>query len=115
MRQTKRKRAILALYAPQTREEAERIRLESGSPPFDVSGIAAALYGFDVQTENLILYRSVRRTLETMVKDGELERIKVNEWRGPFGRMNSKVVRYRLPGIGTMVREDTSPSDYIEG
>lgn len=115
MRQTKRKCAILALYAPQTREEAERIKREAGEPPFDVAGIAAALYGFDVQGEAPTLYRSVRRTLDAMAKAGQLERIKVNEGRGPFGHINSRVVRYRLPGIGTVVREDSPPSDYIEG
>ncbi|ECI3932522.1 hypothetical protein AHW90_03575 [Salmonella enterica subsp. enterica] len=115
MRQTKRKRAILALYAPQTREEAERIRLEAGAPPFDVAGIASALYGFDVQMENPTLYRSVRRTLDAMAKTGQLERVKVNEGRGPFGHINSRVVRYCLPGTGTVVREDRPPADYIEG
>ncbi len=115
MRQTKRKCAILALYAPQTREEADRIKLEAGAPPFDVAGIAAALYGFDVQGEAPTLYRSVRRTLDAMAKAGQLERIKVNEGRGPFGHINSRVVRYRLPGTGTVVREDNPPSDYIDG
>ncbi len=115
MRQTKRKRAILALYAPQTREEADRIKLEAGAPPFDVAAIAAVLYGFDVQGEAPTLYRSVRRTLDAMAKAGQLERIKVNEGRGPFGHINSRVVRYCLPGTGTVVREDTPPSDYIEG
>lgn len=115
MRQTNRKTAILALFSPETKEQADAIRLEAGTPPFDVSGIAAALYGYDVQIEDLTLYRSVRRTLDTMVKDGQLERIKVNEGRGPFGRMNSKVVRYHLPGTFTVVREDRPPANYIEG
>ncbi|HAU3361029.1 TPA: hypothetical protein JDL67_003744 [Salmonella enterica subsp. salamae] len=115
MRQTNRKTAILALFAPKTQEQAEYIRSQAGKPPFDVSGIAAALHGFDVQTEDPTLYRSVRRTLDTMVKDGQLERIKVNEGRGPFGRINSLVVRYRLPGTFTVVREDRPPANYIEG
>lgn len=115
MRQTNRKTAILALFSPETKEQADAIRLEAGEAPFDVSGIAAALYGFDVQREDPTLYRSIRRTLDTMVKDGQLERIRVNEGRGAFGRINSLVVRYRLPGTFTVVREDSPPADYIEG
>ncbi|MCX8958139.1 hypothetical protein [Erwinia psidii] len=115
MRQTNRKTAILALFRPETKEQADAIRLEACEPPFDVAGIASALYGFDVQREDPTRYRSVRRTLDTMVKDGQLERIKINEGRGPFGHINSLVVRYRLPGTFTVVREDRPPADYIEG
>lgn len=114
MRQTKRKAAILAMYAPQTREEAERIRLEAGAPPFDVAGVAYYLYGFDVQMENPTLYRSIRRTLDTMAKAGQLVRVRVNEGRGPFGHINSQVVRYALPGTCEVIREDEQ-EDYIEG
>ncbi|EIX3470843.1 hypothetical protein MKB54_001201 [Salmonella enterica] len=114
MRQTKRKAAILAMYAPQTREEAERIRLEAVAPPFDVAGVASFLYGFDVRMENPTLYRSVRRTLDTMAKAGQLVRVKVNEGRGPFGHINSQVVRYALPGTCEAIREGEQ-KDYIEG
>ncbi|ENF9605072.1 hypothetical protein ABRF41_001572 [Salmonella enterica] len=112
MRQTKRKAAILAMYAPQTREEAERIRLEAVAPPFDVASVASFLYGYDVQWETPTLYRSIRRTLDTMAK--ELVRVKVNEGRGPFGHINSQVVRYALPGTCEAIREGEQ-KDYIEG
>lgn len=115
MRQTNRKTAILALFRPETKEQADAIRLDAGEPPFDVAGIASALYGFDVQTIAPTLYRSVRRTLDTMAKDGQLERIKVNEGRGEFGRINSLVVRYCLPGTFTVQRESNPPKNYIEG
>lgn len=114
MRLTSRKTAILALFRPETTEHANEIRLQAGEPPFDVSGIASALYGFDVQMIAPTLYRSVRRTLDTMVKDGQLGRIKVNEGRGPFGHINSLVVRYHLPGTVAVIHADNPPADYIE-
>ncbi|HGB5011339.1 TPA: hypothetical protein ACIVL5_004364 [Salmonella enterica subsp. diarizonae serovar 61:r:-] len=100
MRQTRRSAAIMALYAPQTRERAEHIRQLAGEPPFDVEGVAAVLYGGrGIQRANLDLYRSVLSTLNAMAKAGQLERIKVLEGRrGLSGNINRRVWRYGLPG-----------------
>ncbi|EOY8362082.1 hypothetical protein AIT68_003621 [Salmonella enterica subsp. salamae] len=111
MRKTKRKEAILAMYAPRTLSPREEIRLlmVAGKPPFDVACIASFLYGEGTARKNPTLYRSLRRTLEAMVKAGQLERVKAPEKRF-FGLLTSHIVRYALPGTCAVAGETSPPA-----
>lgn len=109
MRMTNRKKAILSFYEPDNRAW---VTSEAGAPPLDVSGVAYLLHGttlFD-KTHQL---ESTRRTLETMVKDGLLERVTVYERRqdktqgsGDSAGVRCKVSRYGLPGQCAVFRDN---------
>lgn len=75
MRMTRRKKQILEFYKP---EHRDLIRLEAGEPPFDVRGVTALLCGSWYQRYHI---EATRRTLNAMVRDGLLERVKVREPR----------------------------------
>lgn len=74
MRMTRHKKQILELYKSEYRDW---VRLEAGEPPFDVRGVTVLLYG-DTQRHHI---EATRRTLNAMVRDGLLERMKVREPR----------------------------------
>ena len=93
MRMTRHKKQILELYKPEYREW---VRVEAGDPPFDVRGVTVLLYG-DTQRHHI---EATRRTLNAMVRDGLLERVKVREPRfdvriGDNGA-HCTVIRYGL-------------------
>ncbi|EPC0982774.1 hypothetical protein ACRV8W_002382, partial [Proteus mirabilis] len=77
MRMTSRKKEIMELFKP---DNLEWVTGEIGSPPFDVSGVAYMLKGMDSFNKKSIL-ESTRRTLDSMVKDGLLEKISSYERR----------------------------------
>lgn len=77
MRMTSRKKEILSYFEP---DNLEWVTGEIGAPPFDVSGVAYLLHGmasFDKRHQ----LESTRRTLESMVAGGLLERVTVYESR----------------------------------
>lgn len=95
MRMTSRKKEILSYFEP---DNLEWVTGEIGAPPFDVSGVAYLLHGmasFDKRHQ----IESTRRTLESMVAGGLLERVTVYESRQirRGGETNATVVRYGLP------------------
>ncbi|EPR2558256.1 hypothetical protein ACU01H_000684 [Escherichia coli] len=51
--------------------------MEAGEPPFDVHGVSSLLYGDTLRYH----IEATRRTLNAMVRDGLLERMKVREPR----------------------------------
>lgn len=75
MRLTNNRKTILSYFETDNREW---VTLETSAPPFDVSGVTFLLYGSYHNRYNL---ESTRRTLEAMVKDGLLERIRIRETR----------------------------------
>ncbi len=77
MRMTSRKKEIMELFKP---DNIEWVTSEIGAPPFDVSGVAYMLKGMDSFDKKSIL-ESTRRTLDSMVKDGLLEKISSYERR----------------------------------
>lgn len=77
MRMTSRKKEILSYFEP---DSLDWVTGEIGAPPFDVSGVAYLLHGmgsFDKRHQ----LESTRRTLESMVAGGLLERVTVYESR----------------------------------
>ena len=71
MRMTSRKKEILSYFEP---DNLEWVTGEIGAPPFDVSGVAYLLHGmasFDKRHQ----LESARRTLESMVAGGLLDRV----------------------------------------
>ncbi|WP_371337473.1 hypothetical protein [Klebsiella quasipneumoniae] len=113
MRMTSRKKEILSYFEP---DNLEWVRGEIGSPPFDVSGVAYLLHGmasFDTRHQ----LESTRRTLETMVAGGLLERVTVHESRQvrSGGETNATVVRYGLPGRCAVTRDCDGKDDAIDG
>lgn len=117
MRLTPRKKQILGFYEPENRDWVES---EIGSPPFDVYGVAYLLHqmsSFDKKHQ----VESTRRTLESMVKDGLLEKVMVYERRqnrmqysGDAPGVRCMVSRYGLPGQCRVIRDD-GKGDFIEG
>ena len=75
MRMTRHKKQILELYKPEYRDW---VRVEAGDPPFDVRGVTVLLYGSEYQRYHI---EATRRTLNAMVRDKLLERVKVREPR----------------------------------
>lgn len=93
MRMTRHKKHIIEFYKPEYRD---CVRLDAGEPPFDVQGVACLLYG-DTQRHHI---EATRRTLNAMVNDGLLYRVKVREPRFDVRIGNEgahcTVVRYGL-------------------
>ena len=71
MRMTNRKKEILSYFEP---DNLEWVTGEIGAPPFDVSGVAYLLHGM-VSFDKRHQIESTRRTLESMVAGGLLERV----------------------------------------
>lgn len=117
MRLTARKKQILSFFEQENREWAKS---EIGLPPFDVSGVAYLLHQMS-SFDNKHQVESTRRTLESMVKDGLLEKItvyerRVNKHQGSAASpgVRCTVSRYGLPGQCTIIHDD-GEGDYIEG
>ncbi|EKC3536865.1 hypothetical protein OD632_000806 [Salmonella enterica] len=112
MRLTSRKKEILSYFEPDNREW---VTVEIGAPPFDVSGVAYLIYGSDV-SDNRHWLESTRRTLETMVRDGLLERIRAREVRDTsHGKTTATVIRYGLPGQCAVIRDSNGKKGAIDG
>ncbi|EKH2730764.1 hypothetical protein O7C87_003379 [Salmonella enterica] len=112
MRLTSRKKEILSYFEPDNREW---VTVEIGAPPLDVSGVAYLIYGVGV-SDNRHWLESTRRTLETMVRDGLLERTRVRESRDTLhGETTATVIRYGLPGQCAVIRDSNGKKDAIDG
>lgn len=73
MRMTSRKKEILSYFEP---DNLEWVSGEIGAPPLDVSGVAYLPHGIASFDKHHQL-ESTRRTLESMVAGGLLERVMV--------------------------------------
>ncbi|MEI9626165.1 hypothetical protein [Phytobacter diazotrophicus] len=113
MRMTDRKKTILSYFEPDNREW---VTSEVGAPPLDVSGVTYLLHGMGSFGQRYKL-ESTRRTLESMVAGGQLERVTVYEKRQVRrgGETNATVVRYGLPGKCAVVRDTDGPNNAIPG
>ncbi|EAA1762927.1 hypothetical protein DL101_16590 [Salmonella enterica subsp. enterica serovar Braenderup] len=120
MRMTSRKKEILSYYEP---DSLEWVIGEIGAPPFDVSGIAYLIHGMESFGKRHQL-ESTRRTLETMVAGGLLEKVAVYEQRQNTTQSSAgapgvwcNVTRYGLPGKCRIYRDtgDTGVRPPIEG
>lgn len=118
MRMTSRKKEIMELFKP---DNLEWVTGEIGAPPFDVSGVAYILKGMDSFNKKSIL-ESTRRTLDSMVKDGFLEKVSSYERRQNKHQDSSSspgvrcvISRYGLPGKCHLVKYENDGEDFIEG
>lgn len=118
MRLTKRKKEILALF---DKDCLEWVTTEIGAPPFDVSGVTYMLHGMESFSKKSII-ESVRRTLESMVADGLIEKISSFETRQNKHQSSAQspgvccvVSRYGLPGECRITKYQDVGGDYIEG
>ncbi|WIF71357.1 hypothetical protein QN092_15435 [Proteus vulgaris] len=118
MRMTSRKKEIMELFKP---DNLEWVTGEIGAPPFDVSGVAYMLKGMDSFNKKSIL-ESTRRTLDSMVKDGLLEKISSYERRQNKHHGSSSspgvrcvVSRYGLQGKCRLVKCKNDGEVFIEG
>ncbi len=118
MRMTSRKKEIMELFKP---DNLEWVTDEIGAPPFDVSGVAYMLKGMDSFNKKSIL-ESTRRTLDSMVKDGLLEKISSYERRQNKHQGSSSspgvrcvVSRYGLRGKCRLMKYENNGEDFIEG
>ncbi|MDC9734926.1 MULTISPECIES: hypothetical protein [Proteus] len=118
MRMTSRKKEIMELFKP---DNLEWVTGEIGAPPFDVSGVAYMLKGMDSFNKKSIL-ESTRRTLDSMVKDGLLEKISSYERRQNKHQGSSSspgvrcvVSRYGLRGKCRLMKYENNGEDFIEG
>lgn len=117
MRLTSRKKEILSYFDPANRDW---VTSEIGAPPFDVSCITWLLYRPHASGNRHNL-ESTRRTLETMVKDGLLEKSTSYEQRVNRKYASSKdgvwckVSRYGLPGQCAVTRDDLGMEGAIDG
>lgn len=113
MRLTIRKKEILSYFEPDNREW---VTSEIGAPPLDVSGVAYLLYGTGID-DNRHWLESTGRTLETMVKDGLLERYRSKETRSITlgGETTATVIRYGLPGTVSVVHDKEGADGAIDG
>ncbi|WP_163752211.1 hypothetical protein [Proteus mirabilis] len=118
MRMTSRKKEIMELFKP---DNLEWVTGEIGAPPFDVSGVAYMLKGMDSFNKKSIL-ESTRRTLDSMVKDGLLEKVSSYERRQNKHQSSSSspgvrcvVSRYGLRGECHLVKYENDGEDFIEG
>lgn len=118
MRMTKRKKEIMNLFEA---DNLEWVTSEIGAPPFDVAGVAYMLNGMDSFNKKSIV-ESARRTLDSMVSDGLLE--KVSSYERRQNRMQGSsdspgvrcvVSRYGLPGQCNLVKYEDNGEDFIEG
>lgn len=115
---TSRKKEIMELFKP---DSLEWVTGEIGAPPFDVSGVAYMLKGMDSFDKKSIL-ESTRRTLDSMVKDGLLEKVSSYERRQNKHQGSSSspgvycvVSRYGLPSKCHLVKYENDGEDFIEG
>ncbi|RNT31853.1 hypothetical protein B9475_000760 [Proteus mirabilis] len=118
MRITSRKKEIMELFKL---DNLEWVTGEIGPPPFDVSGVAYMLKGMDSFNKKSIL-ESTRRTLDSMVKDGLLEKVSSYERRQNKHQGSSSspgvrcvVSRYGLSGKCHLVKYENDGKDFIEG
>ncbi|HHQ2474916.1 TPA: hypothetical protein ACSPJ5_004421 [Klebsiella pneumoniae] len=113
MRMTDRKKTILSYFEPDNREW---VTSEVGAPPLDVSGVTYLLHGMGSFGQRYKL-ESTRRTLESMVAGGQLERVTVYEKRQVRrgGETNATVARYGLPGQCAVVRDTGGADNAIPG
>jgi hypothetical protein len=117
LRLTARKKEILSYYQP---DNLKWVSAEIGAPPFDVSGVTYLIHGIESFNKKHML-ESTRRTLETMVKDGLLEKTTSYEQRqnttqsGDGEGVWCKCSRYGLPGQCLVTRESGGKGDAIEG
>ncbi|HDU8438013.1 TPA: hypothetical protein RG048_002142 [Proteus mirabilis] len=118
MRMTSRKKEIMELFKP---DNLEWVTGEIGALPFDVSGVAYMLKGMDSFNKKSIL-ESTRRTLDSMVKDGLLEKISSYERRQNKHQGSSSspgvrcvVSRYGLRGKCRLMKYENNGEDFIEG
>lgn len=117
MRLTSRKKEILSYFDPANRDW---VTGEIGAPPFDVFGVAWLINGLESHDKRHCL-ESTRRTLETMVKDGLLEKSTSYEQRQnrKYASSNDgvrcKVSRYGLPGQCVVTRDDLGVDGAIDG
>ena len=117
MRMTSRKKEILSYLEP---DNFEWVTGEIGAPPFDVSGVAYLVLGL-VSFDSRAPLESTRRTLETMVRDGLLEKITSYEQRqdttqsGGGACVWCNVSRYGLPGTCTVMRDNGGNREAIDG
>ncbi|EFO9332959.1 MULTISPECIES: hypothetical protein [Enterobacteriaceae] len=113
MRMTSRKKEILSYFEP---DSLDWVTGEIGAPPFDVSGVAYLLHGM-VSFDKRHQLESTRRTLESMVDNGLLERVTVYESRQVKrgGETSATVVRYGLPGQCAVVRDSGGADNAISG
>ncbi|HEK3219896.1 hypothetical protein [Proteus mirabilis] len=118
MRMTSRKKEIMELFKP---DNLEWVTGEIGAPPFDVSGVAYMLKGMDSFNKKSIL-ESTRRTLDSMVKDGLLEKVSSYERRQNKHQGSSSspgvrcvVSRYGLRGKCRLMKHENDGEDFIEG
>ncbi|MEE2244722.1 hypothetical protein [Klebsiella pneumoniae] len=113
MRMTSRKKEILSYFEP---DNLEWVTCEIGALPFDVSGVAYLLHGM-VSFDKRHQLESTRRTLESMVAGGLLERVTVYESRQVRrgGETNAMVVRYGLPGQCAVMRDNGGADKAIDG
>lgn len=118
MRMTSRKKEILSYFEP---DNLEWVTGEIGVPPFDVSGVAYLLHGMESFGKRHQL-ESTRRTLESMVADGLLDKVTVYEQRQNTtqGSANSAGVwcncsRYGLPGQCNVMRDTGGADNSISG
>ena len=117
MRMTSRKKEILSYFEP---DNLEWVTGEIGAPPLDVSGVTFLLHGMESFNKRHHL-ESTRRTLETMVKDGLLEKMTSYEQRqdrtqsGDGKGVWCNCSRYGLPG-STLITHDTGGNrDSLDG
>lgn len=117
MRLTSRKKEILSYFEPANRDW---VTSEIGAPPFDVSCITWLLYRPYTSGKRHYL-ESTRRTLESMVKDGLLEKSTSYEQRvnrkyaSSKDGVRCKVSRYGLPGQCDVTRDDLGMEGAIDG
>lgn len=101
MRMIAHKKEILSYFEP---DKLEWVTGEIGALPFDVSGMSYLVHGLDsFNLRHHLEY--TRRTLETMVRDGLLDRVRVHEARQAKhgGEVNATVVRYGMPGTCRLI------------
>ncbi|MEQ5208985.1 hypothetical protein [Proteus sp. fly-1067] len=118
MRMTSRKKEIMELFNP---NNLEWVTGEIGAPPFDVSGVAYMLKGMGSFDKKSIL-ESTRRTLDSMVKDGLLEKAssyerRQNKHQGSSSSPGVRCVisRYGLCGKCRLVKCEDDGENFIEG
>lgn len=117
MRMTSRKKEILSFYES---DNLEWVTGEIDAPPLDVSGVAYLINGMESFDKRYQL-ESTRRTLESMVKAGLLEKITSYEQRqdttqsGDGNGVWCNVSRYGLPGSCVIMRDDGGKREPVDG
>lgn len=118
MRLTTRKKQILGFYEP---KHQDWVKSEIGSPPFDVSGVAYLLHQMS-RFHKKHQVESTRRTLESMVTDGLLEKVISYERRQDTTQTGGgkgvwcNCSRYGLPGQCKVTQDEGGDSlPHIDG